>query len=250
MGLFNPKNADDSTGLWPNDDRAKIIDAKCVMNDYNGTKPPSPAIMLTLTGEGVEKPVTNYYGVGKTEEWKPSLDGKTMIPIGKRRQMHVSTNAIMLYKSLAVAGVPDEIIDADDVTALIGIDAHWVRTKVKREGLEDKNLKEGEKQKPFEVCVVTQIYALPGEAGGAGPSAAVAVAGGLADKAKEAVLRYVEAAGKKGVKKSDLPMLVIQDATLAADPDRNEVMSLLVKDDSFLAAGPWTFASGVIKAAV
>jgi hypothetical protein len=237
MGLFNPKTYDESTGLFPNDERAKIVDATCVRFDYNGKQTPIPAVELLLIGEGMTTPVKQYFGVGKAEDWSPSPDGTTFIATGKRRSIHAQTNFALLGKSLAAAGVPDEILDSESVKALIGIDAHWVRTKIKREGLKDA---EG-KEKDFEALVVTSIYALIGD------DAAPPTDTALVDKANAAILRYVAAAGKKGVKKADLPMLVIQDAELASDPDRNDLMAMMVQDDSFLTAGPWEFTNGVIK---
>jgi len=243
MGLFNPNEFDDSTGLFPNDEDAEVVGAAVVRYDYNGKRVPAvPAIELSLMGGDLEKPVKQYFGVGKAEDWAPSPEGKALIAVGKRQQLHASTNAAMLFKSMYEAGVPADLLDAAsvDITKLVGLRAHWVRAKIRREGLKDDA---GKEKEGFEVLLVTAIVALPGEAGTVGAGSPVAA------KAQAAVLKFVAAAGKKGVKKADIPALVLGDAELAADPDCNAVLTLLVKDDTFLAAGPWSFAGGVLKAA-
>lgn len=242
MSLFNPETYDESTGLFPNDEKAKVVAAACVRYDYNGKQPtPAPCVKLSLIGEGMEKAVDQYWGVGKSEDWAPSPDGKKMIPVGKRQALHKSTNMAMLGMSLHGAGFPEELEAAcdEDITNIVGLSAHWVRTKVKREGLKDA----AGNDKEFEVLLVTQIYALPGE--GDVPASS---GGNVEAKATAAVLRYVAAAGKKGVKKNDLPMLVFQDAELENDPDKNAILTALLTD-TVLAAGPWDYADGVVKAA-
>ena len=122
---------------------------------------------------------------------------------------------------------------------MVGLKAHWIRTKVER-----KSLKKDDDAKAFESLIVSALVSLPGEGG------AAASAGGSAvtDKAIAAVEKFLAAAGKKGVKKADLPVMVLGDAELLADPDRDAILTMMVTDDSFLNAGPWKFSGGVIKA--
>ena len=248
MGMFNPKEYDESTGLWPNDDVAKVVGAACVLYDYNGKQPtPVPCLRLDLMGEGVEKPVQQYFGVGKAEDWAPSPDGKSFIPIGKRRMLHTSTNAAFLFKSMHSAGVPEDLLDrvSEDVAALVGLVARFVRTSVKREGLKDA----AGKEKNFEVLVVTEVVSLPGEA----PTAAVAVDDALADKTRGAILGFIAKAKGGKIKKADIPSLIFSDPALLADPMRNDIINLLVSDDNFLkvmaAEGMWSFDGGIIAKA-
>lgn len=243
MGLYNPAEFDESTGLFPNDEDAKIIGAAIVRYDYNGKQAtPVPCIRLDLVGEDTDKPVEQYFGVGKAEDWAPSADGKKLNAIGKRTRLHKSSNAAMLFKSMYEAGVPVELLDAasEDITALVGLEAHWVRAKIRREGLKDKDGKD----KEFEALMVTQVVSLPGDAS-TGAKGGVAVA----DKATAAILKFVASNGKKGVKKADLPTMVLGDADLMSDPDRDKMLALMITDDAFLANGPWEFKSGTIKAA-
>jgi hypothetical protein len=250
MGMFNPKEYDESTGLWPNDDIAKIVGAACVSYDYNGKQPKAvPCLKLDLMGEGLDKPVIQYFGVGKAEDWAPSPDGKSFIAIGKRRMLHASTNAAYLFKSMHSAGVPEDLLDkaSGDVTALVGFSGRFVRTAIKREGLKDA---EG-KDKAFEVLVVTEVINLPGEEAAEGPPATDTQA--LTDKTLAAVLKFLAAAKSGKVKKADLPSLIFADPALLADPQRNELINLLVADDKFLTGGAaqklWAFEGGVISKA-
>jgi len=248
MGMFNPKEYDESTGLWPNDDIAKVVGAACVSYDYNGKQPKAvPCLKLELTGEDVEKPVIQYFGVGKAEDWAPSPDGRSFTAIGKRRMLHASSNAAYLFKSMHAAGVPEDLLDtvSADVTALVGLTARFVRTAIKREGLKDA---EG-KEKSFEILVVTEVVALPGEEGvDAAPSD-----GELDGATKAAILGFIDKAKGGKVKKADLPSLVFGDPALLAHPKRNEMINLLVADDNFLAAGAaqglWSYLGGILAKA-
>jgi len=248
MGMFNPKEYDESTGLWPNDDIAKVVGAAAVSYDYNGKQPKAvPCLKLELMGEGVEKPVLQYFGVGKSEDWAPSPDGKSFIAIGKRRMLHASTNAAFLFKSMHAAGVPEDLLDkiSADVTALVGFTGRFVRTAIKREGLKDA---EG-KEKSFEILVVTEVVALPGEA----PANSAAVDGELNMATQAAIMGFIAKAKGGKVKKADLPSLIFGDPALLAHPKRNEMINLLVADDNFLAAGAaeklWSFDGGIIAKA-
>jgi hypothetical protein len=243
MGLLNPNEYDTTTGLFPQDDRAKIVGAKIVRFDYNGTVTPAiPSIALDLLGEGAEKPITEHWGVGKAEDWQPSPDGKKLVAIGKRKMIHANTKAAMMFKSMIGVGVPLDLLDAasEDVTKLVGMDVHWVRTKVTYEGMKDKAT--GVKgSKDGEVVLVTELYALPGEEAG------TVAAGGLNDKAIAAISRLLGAAKGGKIKKADIPTLFFSDPELAADPQRNDMMGLLMADDAVLNAGPWKFEGGVIS---
>jgi len=248
MGMFNPKEYDESTGLWPNDDIAKVVAASTTSYDYNGKQPKAvPCLKLDLMGEGVDKPVSQYFGVGKAEDWAPSPDGKSFIAIGKRRMLHASTNAAFLFKSMHAAGFPEDMLDkvSEDVGVLVGLEARFVRTAIKREGLKDA---EG-KEKSFEILVITEIINLPGET--ATPAAAAAANGELTIATQTAVAGFVAKAKGGKVKKADLPSLFFSDPVLLAHPMRNEMINLLVADDNFLTAGAgeglWGFDGGVIS---
>jgi hypothetical protein len=249
MGMFNPKEYDESTGLWPNDDIAKVVGAAAVSYDYNGKQPKAvPCLKLDLIGEGVDKPVMQYFGVGKAEDWAPSPDGKSFIAIGKRRMLHASTNAAFLFKSMHAAGMPEDMLDkaSNDVSALIGLTARFVRTAIKREGLKDADGKE----KSFEILVVTEIVSLPGEEAAA---PAAVVDGELNMATQGAIMGFIAKAKGGKVKKADLPSLIFGDPVLLAHPKRNEMINLLVADDNFLIAGSveklWAFDGGVISKA-
>ena len=251
MPLFNPENYDSSTGLWPNDDVAKVVGAAIMLYDYNGKRANKvPVIELTLGGrveDGKEMPpVKQYWGLGKAEDWAPTPDGKGVIAIGKRKGLHASTNAAMLFNSLLTAGMPIDMINGadSDITALVGLKARFIRSKITREGLKD----DAGKDKDFEVVLVTEIVTLPGEEGEGGGGAATEVKAGIQLKATAAVLKFIAETKSGKVKKADLPSKVFADPELLADTDRNEIVNLMVADDTFLTAGPWKFEGGVLSA--
>jgi hypothetical protein len=240
MGLFNPNEYDTSTGLFPNDDDAEVVGAAVVRWDYNGKQAtPTPAVRLDFMGGDLDSPVSQYFGLGKAEDWAPTTDGKGLQAIGKRQSIHQNTKAAMLFKSMYEAGVPIEFLDSldKDVTALVGLKGHWVRAKIRHVGLKTET---GE-DKVSEAVLMTSLLALPGEAG------TPQVGSSLNSKATEWIQGFLGNAGKKGVKKADLPALIL--TSYATDPDCNDILTMVVKDDSFLNAGPWEFDSGVIKGA-
>jgi hypothetical protein len=127
---------------------------------------------------------------------------------------------------------------------MVGFTGRFVRTSIKREGLKDA---EG-KDKAFEVLVVTEVVSLPGEE--AAPAAAP-VDNNLNVKVQTAILDFIAKAKGGKVKKADLPSLIFGDPVLLADPQRNDIINMLVADDNFLTAGVaeklWAFSGGVIS---
>jgi len=94
------------------------------------------------------------------------------------------------------------------------------------------------------------LVSLPGEE----PAAAAAPIDDVLDsKVKAAIASFIAKAKGGKVKKADLPSLVFGDPALLADPQRNDIINLLVADDNFITAGAaqglWAFGGGVISKA-
>jgi len=233
-GLLNPKSFveggsfDDFDGI--------IVGAKFVRTDYAGKRTDSvPALCLTFRNDedADGKPFDQHFSVGKAEDWAPSADGETLLAIGKKTALNGNSNTAILFRHMEAVGVPEDLLDAASlkISALVGFKAHWNNVPIKREiGGESKDTK---------VLVPTALIALPGE------TAAAAVANPLMSLAIARVGAYIDGAKKKTVNKADLVSLVLGDTEVPAE-SKNEVIKLVI-DDSFLTAGPWTYAGGALK---
>lgn len=234
-GLLNPKSFVEG-GIFDDFD-GTIVGIKFDRTDYAGTRQDKvPALVVTYRNDDEEgsKPFTNHYGVGAAEDWAPSPDGETLLPLGGKAGLKDSCNTAIYTKHLEVVGVPEELLEAASVkiSALIGLKAHW--QNITREF----NFKEG--NKTSKVLVATRLIALPGEAAAEAP-----VANPLAALATARVAAYIAAAKKKAVNKADLVSLILNDAEVAGG-DKNELIKLAI-DDAFLTAGPWKYEGGTLK---
>lgn len=233
-GILNPKNA--SEGGFFDDFDGTIVAAKFARTDYAGKRTDKvPVLQLTFKNEDEDdaKPFENSYSLGKAEDWAPSEDGKKLLAIGGKA-MNANTNAMILFKHFETIGVPEEVLDACDenIGALVGLKAHWNIVPIKRDI-------KGEGAKETKVLVPTRLLALPGEAEEA------PAANPLMFIAVDRVAAYIAAAKKKTVNKADLVSLVLGDGEVPTE-EKNDMIKLVI-DDEFLAAGPWTYAGGVLK---
>ena len=244
MPSFKPSNFTEGGGLW--EGRGKIEAVKAVLWDYNGKRAVAiPAAAVTISAEDLDTPITQYYSAGRPEDWQPSQDGKTFVAVGKAESINSTCNLALFLAPLVNAGFPEDLLDKDDLTVMVGLDAEfkWVagpeRTFKRAGGAEET--------KKSDILVVKKVYALPGEGeekpkkkGKKGSSK-----GGddMSAKATAAILGIL-AAGEE-VAKKDLPKLIFEH--LGDDPDRNAVLAMAF-DEGFLGDGPWSYTDGVLTA--
>ena len=224
--------------------------------DYRG-KATRPSVALRVLMEDAEGGQhEQYYSAGDPSKVKPSDDGTMVVSTtGAATRLNNNTNAMALITSLVNAGYPEDRI-TNDASQFDGLEAHVNQVaQPKRSGLKDE--KEGVRT----YILVSKILKLPWEAvtakpakgapapKAAGPrpvaatSAPVASpapptggdpgANGLGDKARMTIMQVL--LEKNGaVQKAKLPTECFR--TLASDPDRNSVVSLVHKNEFPAAA--------------
>jgi len=256
---LKPSDLIESQGLIDDED-VTITKAKFTMFDYGGKSVAVPAAGFTLDrGDG--DTVEQYYSAGKSADWLPSEDGKTLTPVGKAKGLSNSSNWAVFITAMVNAGFPENKL-SDDISVFEGMECHVVRVPApERKGL-------NQEKKDQTVLIVNKIHKLPWEKGkpkGKGKGKSTGTNGktngkptppggsnsdsdsdSLQDKATEFIMTAL-AESPNGIKKASLSQLVFK--KLKDDPDRNKLVQL-VFDDGYLNSQPfWTVENGVIKAA-
>jgi len=168
MGLSLRPSTFSQGGLIDDID-AEIVRARFVIYDYDG-KADRPALCVLLQlkdSEGQEH--AQYYSAGDPAYFVPSedpkneeLNGITLVQVGDKTSLNGGTNAALMLNSLVQAGFPEDKLDAGDLRAIEGLNAHFNRVpQPKRSGLPKKPGQEG-KGDPM-VLLITEINSLPGE---------------------------------------------------------------------------------------
>ncbi len=249
MSLFKPSAMVEGGGLLDNVN-ATVKSARIVMFDYAGkASKPVPGIeFILLTEEGEE--VSQFWSVGKPEDWQPSSDGKKIEAIGRAVALNVSSNGAYLIKSIVNAGFPEDKI-TDEITCFEGMEAHFIRTApaTKRNVPARPARADG---RVFEDTILTvdKIHKLPWEkktskaTGKATPAPGPAVGGSdLSARATDLMLQIL-AEHPDGLTKQQIPGLIYKKID-AKDPQRNQIVQTAFSD-SFLNSGPWSIVEGKI----
>jgi len=240
---FNPETFVDGGGLL-DDAIVTVVKARTVMFDYKGTQDPAPALLLVLQPEDGD-PIDQYWTCGKAADWKPSEDGKSMVPIGTARAIVKSSNVGILMMSLVNSGFPGDKLD--DVTNLEGLKGHVIRQDPP-ESSGDSDIKRGR------TLVFDEIISMPGEGKENKKKRAAPKSGGkregidvdtlLNDTITEILVDNDE------IKKSKIANFV--NKSLAGRDDisesvRREAVKRSIKDD-FLSSNPdWAYEDGVLS---
>lgn len=213
--------------------------------DYGGTVSKIP-LSLRCTFESPEfaEAQVQYFSAGSLDRFEPSEDGLCAVPAEGQDDSILlikTTNALLFITSLTESGFPKDKI-ADEVDVFEGTEVHVRQVpRPKMRGID----REGDAEKT--ILVVTKIHKLPWEKKGKGKGKAASkgkakaepeeVSSDVSDKAVETVMAAVTAS-ENGIAKKDL--LVEAFKSLAKDEDRTAVVRL-IKDNEWLADGPWTY---------
>jgi len=181
-----------TTGLFDDAD-GEITDCQSTVFDWGGAVPAdTPAFAIEITDANGSQH-TQYYSLGKSEDWEPSEDGRGFVPKSGKSGINRTTNLGMLIESMVECGYPVENLASGDLkAAFTGLKAHWIIKKTERTGLvrAGKNA-----DRPTGVLIVNKIHALPGTKSAA-PASKAAVGGkanGAATTAKTTAAKPADA---------------------------------------------------------
>jgi hypothetical protein len=230
--------------------------------DYNGkAASPVPALKLVIDVAGDE--ITQYYSMGRLQDWIPSEDGKQLLQAGQATSIRLTSNGGIFLKSLVDAGFPADKL-GEDVSILDGTQVHMIQVpEPSRPGLK-KNKEQLEKEEKFgpkTILVVSEVQTLPWEKKSPGGKKAKKAApkktakkaaakkadptpAGDDDLEGKATEWVMEMLADGDLTKKELPQRIFKER--AGDDDKNAVIKLVFSDD-FLNAGPWEFEDGVLS---
>lgn len=250
------------TGGLLDDADVTFKNVKFEMFDYDGKAEPAPALGIDLvTGAEEEgaKPYRQHWSCGSSENWEPSDDGSTLVPIGKDTELRKATNLYMFLTSLKEAQFPMERLNDGDCSVLEGLQAHVLRKDApKRGNLPQGGTRRGRDGKEYEkdnkVLCVSKINKFPweGEApakpkkGAAKKEEPAAEAGGgdIEAKAKDVLIKLVVSGdGKALVKEVPSKGFALIDPK---DPDKNKILKVLFNPAWIKANGFNVTDDGVI----
>ena len=236
--------------------------------DYEGKSDKVLALKVAFTtpdGEAHEQ----YYSAGDLKRFRPTDDGKHIVPVAGATCLVVSSNASQFLTSVANAGFPKNKMDRD-ISVLDGTGVHLRRiAQAERKGLAKK---EGDdKQKT--ILVVEKILFQPGEKptfvvgtgtsvakgapSGAGksvgaPAGAASAPQASAEAIDEKTTGYVlQVLTENGgaFNKTTLPNALFKLLAAAKDPDQSKVLNTAFKPEWIGSSDrPWKLsADGVLS---
>lgn len=132
----------------------------------NSSSDATTLLLMLKDGEDVEH--AQYYSTGQgfvpSEDPKnPDNSGKEMVPVGDKTSPSGSSNMAILINSLVNAGLPEDLLDSGDISALEGVKGHVNRIPApKRDNLPKREGKNADR--PQTVLVFTTVSSLPGQA--------------------------------------------------------------------------------------
>lgn len=219
--------------------------------------------LVLKDGDGTEH--EQYYSCGNgfvpSETGDEATQGLSLVPVGDKTAPSGSSNMAMVIGSMINAGLPEDLLDSGDISAIEGTKGHVNRIpEPKRAGLPAR---EGaRKDQPRTVLVFTTITGLPGEAPakgkakvttmakpavGAAKSTAAAQSAAPAEGADELteeltgfLLDVVAAAGDAGLKK----VQIVQKLFTAIPKDnanKKALVALAGKDEVLQSIGDGMF---------
>lgn len=228
----------------------------------SGAGAEATTLKLVLTdSEGTEH--EQYYSCGNgfvpSETGDEATQGKELVPVDGKTAPSGSSNMAMVIGSMINAGLPEDLLDSGDISAIEGTRGHVNRIpEPKRAGLPAR---EGaRKDQPRTVLVFTTITSLPGEAAPKGKAKVTTMAKPTTSAAKPAatatsstgeetelteeltgfLLEVVGAAGDAGLKK----VQIVQKLFAAIPKDnanKKALVALAGKDDVLQTIGDGMF---------
>lgn len=252
---MNPETFTEGTGLFDDVD-GTIVDIQFTPDAPEGYgadgNPLFANVKLLLDGDGdeSERTVSQSYSLGgkSGDNYSIGDTGTGLIPIGEHATINKSTKWGTFMEALRKEGVPEPILNAGDMAALVGLKGHFNRTADK----ERKGLKNQRASKyPQTTLVVTKIIALPGGkaakvATGSTKTTApagdgAAVPDGTLDEAVSQYLLEILASKDGKVQRSQLALLGSKFALAAKDPRRLDIAKRMA-DEEFLTQNlAWTY---------
>jgi len=251
---------DDVDVTWKN--------VKYEMYDYEGKADAAPCLAADMVTGAESKPediVRQRWSCGSADNWEPSPDGMYLVPIGGETELRKASNVIVLMGSLVQGGFPASALKQGMASTFEGLQAHMRRMEGPKRGDFAKSPRRVVGGKEYErdnkILLVERVIAMPGQAEPAaskakGKKAAAkeeAATGtgsgggaGRDAKAKDLLTRIILEGDGKAVKK-DIPSLGFK--ILGSDPDRNNVLAVLFKDEWITANGFAVSSDGVITLA-
>ncbi|RPI88725.1 MAG: hypothetical protein EHM41_00180 [Chloroflexi bacterium] len=241
-------NPDDFVAGGLIDDIIAKLQHSFVMYDYEGkADAPAPCLKLEMVDNesGEEYPV-QYLSAGSAQNWVPSDDAKTLVPVGSKTAMTKNSNLAIYLTEMINAGFPKNQLTTS-IACLDGVVAHMIRKELPKRGnvSQTQTGKDG-KEYAKSILVPDRIVKLPGEKAGAVKGKKTAATD---DAVKEAATTFVlELLGEKNGKfqKKEIPAALVK-VPVAVRP---QVMAMVYANDKFLSEGGgglWTYANGEVK---
>lgn len=254
--VISYKTEDQTQGGLLDDVDVEVVEAQWVTWDYNGkAQVESPALKLSLSSEGLDTPVEQYWSAGDIRSRVPSDDGEQLVAAegSNATGLPRGCNAALFFASLESAGFDMDVL-ADGVSQLVGLGFHLLRIKApNRSGLAIAN---DEKRQPAMIATVQAINYLPGEKKGkksaskpaAGKKAAKPAddddrdASDFDDEVREAI---TEAVGDKGL---PITRLAVKLYTRFKDRPDRKLINDRVQDEEYLKGLGFEVENGVVSA--
>lgn len=135
-------------------------------NNTGGQGQDATTLHLVLT-DGDDTQHDQFYSCGNgfvpSETGDEETSGKELVPVGDKTAPSGSSNMAMVVNSLVNAGLPEDLLDSGDISAIEGVKGHVMRVpEPKRAGLPAREGKNAGREKT--VLIFTTVTGLPGDA--------------------------------------------------------------------------------------
>lgn len=252
---FSPETF--TEGGFLDDVDVEIMDAKFMLYDYQGKSERGavPVLHMGLKKATDGEVQDQYWSVGDADSWQPTTDGKGLIPIKGQAGLNKNTRAAMLFSSLVDSGLDVGVLEAGDISLLIGYTGHIVQVPAPVFGNDSGKDAKG-RQKTFPIfTTIEEPKEAKGKGGGRGKAAPKGKGktttkaakgsdegsddGDVVDAAVSLIMELLAEADGGPVAKKALAPSAYQ--KLRSNPNKAEVAKLLL-DDAFLGDEdhPWT----------
>ena len=183
--------------------------------------------------------------VGGDDDFIPDDTGRGLNKVRSKATLTKVNSFVRWVNSLVEAGFPLNQVNPHDVTPLIGLHGHFLRTAVDFKGVVKKN------DRPTTVLLCTKILQLPGggkKDKGKTMGKGKAVDAGLAETMAGIVQGVlIESDGE--ISKKDLLSTLFKNVEVNALDDKTAALKIVTKDPYLKGRDEWTFEDGVLKMA-